>query len=356
MSSPWSSQSGYRGPEQRALSSIYKAANDGTRDFQRNLMDLNQSVSFMSQYLTVMQKGIDDANKNIIQKIQDFIQDLIIIFGGGETGDSGFDFGDLKYIIQAIGSLFGLGPGGPIDLLGAALHFLENFLQPLGLLGDIINGFIKSIFEFFASLLSNVPVVGDTLSAIVNNIASGINTTTSTANTASSTASTAQSTATAAQGTATAANSLATTAQSQASTAANQAAAALEKADKAYINAQYWKDEFSVSASAIVYGANDETLGMFMDVPSGKRRVITAVNYRMGTNSGTMQIVLVKRDINNVDTDIWTTNVPSASTSYRDIDIDYEVADRTYIRAEVRAIGGTATALHCALIGVLVDI
>lgn len=153
------------------------------REFTQNIAGLNAATDYMAQYLIVMQKGIDDANKNIIQKIQDFIADLIIIFTGGS--DTGFEFGDLGYIIQALGALFGFqGLDGPVNLLEAAAHFLGNFLQPLGLLGDIINGFIQTIFAFFASLLSNVPIVGDALEEIVNNVAAGINETTENADTA----------------------------------------------------------------------------------------------------------------------------------------------------------------------------
>ncbi|WP_219823385.1 hypothetical protein [Nocardia nova] len=218
----------------------------------------------------------------------------------------------------------------------------------LGGWNAFITNLIASALHMLANLLGEVPVIGDTLEDIVDGIANFINDTHTVATTAGSNATAALSAATSALGTA-------NSASSAASDAANIAAAAQETADKAYANAQYWKDEFSVSASAITYGPNDEVLGMFMDVPPGKIRKITAVNYRLLSNNSTLTINLVKKDINANVSVIWTSNIPSAATSYRDNGPDITVNDRDYVYCDVTAIGGTATALHCALIGVLID-
>lgn len=169
MSSPLNSilfgdQTGVESQKVRALRSIDSSKYN--KDFVGNLQGLNYGTDYMSKYLRVMQKGIDDANKNIFQKIQDFISDLIVIFGGGGTGDSGFDWGDLGYIIEAIGALFGFqGVSGPVNLLDAAGHLLTNFLQPLTAFGDAINGFINSFISFLISLVDGIPLVGGSIAS-----------------------------------------------------------------------------------------------------------------------------------------------------------------------------------------------
>lgn len=354
MSSPFSSQSSYQSPEARALYNIGKAAKDTTRDFNKNISDLNTSVSFMSSYLTVMQKGIDDANKNILQKIQDFIEDLIIIFGGGEYGDSGFEWGDLGYIIQAIGALFGFqGIAGPINLLEAAAHFLGNFLEPLGLLGDIINGFIKSIFAFFAGLLSNVPIVGDALEEIVNNVADGINATTATADSAQTTANTANTNASDALSQASTANDNASAAQTAASNAASVAAAAADVADVAYANAQNDRDGFAVSTAGLNLGINEEPLGILLTVPAGRTRKITRVIYTAHSNTGTITIQLIRRALNGTESVALTTNVSSGALVHPDSSIDYSVTDLDQYHCNITAIGGVVTGLSCWIESIL---
>lgn len=144
------------------------------KDFVNNLAGLNSATDYMAQYLVVMQKGIDEANKNIIQKIQDFIADLIIIFTGGS--DTGFEFGDLGYIVQALGALFGFqGLSGPVNLLEAALHFFTNFLNPLDAFGEALDSPIIFVLDMLANLLEMIPFVGSTLSELVENIADGLN-------------------------------------------------------------------------------------------------------------------------------------------------------------------------------------
>jgi hypothetical protein len=145
----------YESSTTRALRSIDSAKYN--KDFVQNIQSLNYATDFMADYMTVMQTGIDNANKDIIQKIQDFIEDLIIIFGGGDTGDSGFNWGDLKYIIQAIGALFGFGGSGPVNLLDAAGHLLTNFG------GAAINGFIDGFVSFLIGLVEGIPLIGQPL-------------------------------------------------------------------------------------------------------------------------------------------------------------------------------------------------
>jgi len=343
----------YESTTVRALRSIDSAKYN--KEFTQNMQSLNYATDFMADYMIVMQKGIDDANKDIIQKIQDFIEDLIIIFGGGDYGDSGFEWGDLGYIIQAIGALFGFGTSGPVDLFESAAHFLGNFLEPLGLFGDIINGFIKSIFEFFAGLLSNVPIVGTVLEEIVTNVADGINDTTSTANTAQSTATTANSAANAAVVTANAASSTASAAQTSASNAASVAAAAQETADIAYENAQYNKDEFAVSSAGVVLGKNEETLGILMTTPADRIRKITRVIYSFGSNTSTATIQLIRKTVGGTESVVLTTNISSGAIVYPDNTIDYETTDLDHYMCNVTTLAGTANTLHCCIESVILE-
>lgn len=123
--------------ETTALKSLQsKRYPDSNKDFAKNMRRLNSSVDYISSYMQKMQKGIDDANQNPIEQIQSFIQDLIVIFGGGEP--TGFDFGDLKYIIQALGALFGLNGPFPMSLIDAASNFFLGYVVPLPQFTDVI--------------------------------------------------------------------------------------------------------------------------------------------------------------------------------------------------------------------------
>lgn len=109
---------------------------DSNKDFQKFMRRTNSSIDYISSYMQTMQKGIDDANQNPIEQIQSFINDLIVLFGGGEP--TGFEFGDLKYIIQGLGALFGLNGPFPLSLIEAAEHFFLGYVVPLDQFTDVI--------------------------------------------------------------------------------------------------------------------------------------------------------------------------------------------------------------------------
>jgi len=147
--------------EARALGS-FSADKFSYQDQQKNIIQLNNAVGYMSGYMRKMQKGIDDASQNFIQQIQGFISEIFILFAGG--GDTGLDFGDLKYIFQAIGALFGFGDGIlPINLFGAAWHFFSTYIIPVDNFHDlmdlIIDGAIASVLDLFGE----VPILGQAL-------------------------------------------------------------------------------------------------------------------------------------------------------------------------------------------------
>lgn len=160
----------FESKETRVLKTIdSKRYPDTNKDFEKNIRRLNSSVDYMAGYMRVMQKGIDDANKNFIEQIQSFINDLIVLFAGGEP--TGFEIGDLKYIIQTLGALFGFGNTWPINLLDAVGHFFSNFLSHVIQLTDLIFDSIEAWMNDFADKLDGVPILGN----IADNLADFFN-------------------------------------------------------------------------------------------------------------------------------------------------------------------------------------
>lgn len=162
----------YESTTARALGSITIESYDH-RDQGKTISKLITDVSYMAGLQRKMQKGIDDANENFVQQIQGLIVDFLVILGGG--GDTGFDFGDLKYILQAIGSLFGLSPGMPfpINLFSAAWHFFSNYIFPVGNFQELINQIIDSAIATMLDIFGEIPIVGQAvqqLAVFISNI------------------------------------------------------------------------------------------------------------------------------------------------------------------------------------------
>lgn len=121
-------------------------------DFVQNLTQLNNTMTSVSKYLIGMQQGIDDLNRDIFEVINDFIEEMIIIFTGGEPGaDSGFRWTDLHYIIRNIGKILGFGSffNGELDLLGWAADFFDVVIgdNVFGAIADRINAFIADLLQ-----------------------------------------------------------------------------------------------------------------------------------------------------------------------------------------------------------------
>lgn len=108
------------------------------KDFVKNMAFLNQTVDIHTAYLGKLQSGVDSANENIIEQIQGFAADLFLIFAGMEP--TGIDLGDLKYVLQAIGAIFGINPSTPfpMNLFDAVGHMFSNFIVPLRQFTDVI--------------------------------------------------------------------------------------------------------------------------------------------------------------------------------------------------------------------------
>ncbi|WP_410877339.1 hypothetical protein [Nocardia sp. A7] len=231
-----------------------------------------------------------------------------------------------------------VGQWRPDDVLGALFDGFRDF----------IFGWIAGALRDLALILSGIPVVGDALEDALNGVADFIHQ-------VEVTAETAQASADVAYGNANAAHVAATAASTAASNAANAAAAAQETADIAYENAQYNKDEFSVSTAAVLYGENEENLGILMTTPDGRIRKLTRVIYTLGSNTGTMTVQLIRRTVAGAESVVLTTNITSGATVYPDNSIDYQTTDLDHFKCNVTAIGGVASVLHCCIESVILE-
>lgn len=155
----------YQTPTMRALGSITPESYD-YRDEAKTLSKLINDTSFMAGMMRKMQRGIDDANQNFVQQIQSLVVDVLTLLGGG--GDTGLDFGDLKYILQAIGALFGFfNEEGeltlPVNLFNSAWHFFSNYIGITTNFEELINQLIDSAIATVLDLFGEVPIVGQAL-------------------------------------------------------------------------------------------------------------------------------------------------------------------------------------------------
>lgn len=153
---------GYQSTQVRALGGITPESYD-YRDQAKVMSKLVNDVSYMAGMQRKMQEGIDAANQNVFQQLQGLIDEIIVIFGGG--GDTGFDFGDLKYIFQGLGALFGLEPGGtlPVNLFDAAWHFFSQYLFPFGNFRDAMDTVIDSFIATALDIFGEIPILGEAL-------------------------------------------------------------------------------------------------------------------------------------------------------------------------------------------------
>lgn len=157
--------------ESRALRSINQDSYD-YRDQGKLLSKLTGDVSYMAQYMRNMQKGIDEANQNFVQQIGQLVNEILVLIGG--NGDTGFDFGDLKYVFQAIGALLGFDDATgiakifPINLFNAAWHFFFNYVFPVQNFDEIINQIIDQAIAFLVTAAGEIPIVGDAIQILAS--------------------------------------------------------------------------------------------------------------------------------------------------------------------------------------------
>jgi hypothetical protein len=160
--------------ESRALASINTESYD-YRDQAKLMSKLTGDVSYMAQYMRTMQRGIDSANENFIQQLNDFILEIFALVQG--KGDVGFAFGDLKYVFQAIGALFGfdqqtgLAAVFPINLFDAAWHFFSTYIFPISSPANFlaaIRNAVDLILEGLLATFGDLPFIGSALEAIIS--------------------------------------------------------------------------------------------------------------------------------------------------------------------------------------------
>lgn len=138
------------------------------KDFVKNMAWLNQSVDTLSSYTQKLQAGVDSANQNTISQVQGVLADLFVLFGGGEP--TGFDFGDLKYVIQGIGAMFGINPNTPfpLNISEAIGHMFDTFMIPLPQFTDVIFDAIIAWAEELGFSDNAIQAVADFDAAVVD--------------------------------------------------------------------------------------------------------------------------------------------------------------------------------------------
>ena len=165
------SASGYmESGESRALRSINTESYD-YRDQAKLISKLTGDVSYMAQYMRTMQRGIDSANENFIQQFNNLLKEIFTVLGGG--GNTGFDFGDLRYVLQAIGALFGFDTQTgiaaifPINLFDAAWHFISTYVIPIDNFGEFVDNIIDNLFATLLDLFGEIPIIGQAVQQFV---------------------------------------------------------------------------------------------------------------------------------------------------------------------------------------------
>ena len=135
--------------ESRALKSIDQSKYpDTNRDLVKTLQRHGNQIDYLAKYMSVMQEGVDTANRNVIQQLQDFVNDIVVLLGGGQLLSTVVELGDLKYILPALGALFGFDGPFPVNLANAAMHFIFGYVVPQQQFTDAILDIINSWATF----------------------------------------------------------------------------------------------------------------------------------------------------------------------------------------------------------------
>ncbi|WP_044109859.1 hypothetical protein [Mycobacterium canetti] len=151
----------YSSQETRALSSIAKSPEiNSNTDFVKKLQEHDYQLKFLADNQKKLERGVNEATQNPIQQLQQFVADIIVLLGGGQLAKGALDFGDLKYILPALGALFGFGDGPfPVNLIAAAQRFFLGYVVPTQAFTDVINNIIEgwmSVFGIDEEFVHNV--------------------------------------------------------------------------------------------------------------------------------------------------------------------------------------------------------
>ena len=225
-------------------------------------------------------------------------------------------------------------------------------------IGGGTNFLIVVMLRLLASLLNMVPVVGDDLAEVVNNIADGLNGTDNKATQAIGEAAAAQSSANAAAAQVALMSGQVSEAVTQAQAAANAAAAAEEVADNAYGAATYWEAECVVASAAVVLGLNELFIGLCQNVPTGKQRIITDIHIALQHQPNGMTIETKKWNATGLASSvIRVDNLAANQTRLSIQNVDASVVDKERIFWNVTSITGSVEplVLQILVFGVIIE-
>ncbi len=164
----------------------------------------------------------------------------------------------------------------------------------------------------------------------------------------------AQQTAQQANSTAQQANTTAQQAQEASAGVRETAEQAYEQAEVAYAAAARWKDEFVVSSAGVVLGQNEIDLGVVMDVPPGRQRIVSRIIYGLSRNTGALTVQLISTSPQRTRSVIHSTTILAGQVERIDDSPNISVQDGHRISCSVLSIDGDSSVLQCALIGALI--
>lgn len=172
---------GYVSQETRALSRITETPGPDLSEGQEAQLKMLQGhdyqIKFLARQMQEAQRGIAEANQNPIQQIQQFIADIMVLLGGGQLVNGALDFGDLQYILPALGALFGFDGDAPfpISLFDAAAKMFFGYIVPQQQFVDLINTIIENWLgligvdrKFIKEVQALVTAVGDLFGGVAN--------------------------------------------------------------------------------------------------------------------------------------------------------------------------------------------
>lgn len=141
--------------------------------------------------------------------------------------------------------------------------------------------------------------------------------------------------------------------EQQVAAAANAAEEALEKADIAYDNASYWSQECVVSSAEVLLGVNELLIGMVMDVPTGRTRIITDMHFALYEKPGTLTVETRLIDNQYNSRQVHAHSILANVTRVSLTQLNIPVLNKERIYWNVLASSQTATILQVAVAGVL---
>jgi hypothetical protein len=130
-------------PQRSTDTSALKAINSKdqsfvNQDFVKNISWLNGSVDTLSDWSQKLQSGVDQANQDSFEQLGGIYSNLLVMLAGGEP--TGINIGDVKYIFQALGAMYGIDPDTPfpLNITNAVMHQFMSYIVPSEQFSDLI--------------------------------------------------------------------------------------------------------------------------------------------------------------------------------------------------------------------------